>query len=91
METIFDHNATKEEIIGIVGSYMSKELYERVVSKKKAIEDIYYLYLERDDEATANRYLDMLPNDKHKFFQILNVDNGAYKGFKVMRHEDVNK
>ena len=81
METIFDHNVTEDEVLNIVGIAISKERYIGIVSKEKAIEDIYYLYLERNNHKEANKYLDMLPDDKHKFFQILNVDNGEYKGF----------
>ena len=29
----------------------------------------------------AKKYLDKTPNDKHKLFEVLNVDFGAYKYF----------
>lgn len=84
METIFDNNITDNEIDSIVGVHISRDRYESYVSQKKAFEDIYYLYIERGDSITAQRYLDKLPNDIHKFHQVLNVDFSAYKSFKEL-------
>ena len=83
METIFDHNVTEDEVINIVGVPTSPKQYKRIISQSKAYEDIYYLYTERGNEQKAQEYLDKLPNDKHKFFQILNMDNDDYNGFRV--------
>lgn len=83
METIFDHNITEKEILSIVGVKIAKDSYERLVSQNKAYEDIYYLFVERGDKSKAQEYLDKLPNDIHKYFQVLNVDCGDYRSFKA--------
>ena len=59
METVFDHNITKEEIkrIGI----LRKELYLKVVDEESANLELAFLYYERGNRKRVNKYLEGLP------------------------------
>lgn len=81
METILDHNITDEEWKDLFGVKMSRSEYLDGLDQRKAYEHLFYLYRSRGNKKMAKRYLDMTPNDKHKFYEVLNVDFGAYKYF----------
>lgn len=59
METVFNHNITKEEIsrIGI----LRKELYLKVVDEESANLDLAFLYHERGNLKKVDKYLEGLP------------------------------
>lgn len=59
METVFDHNITKEEIsrIGI----LRKELYLKVVDEESANLDLAFLYHERGNRKLVDKYLKGVP------------------------------
>ena len=81
METILDHNITDEEWEDLFGIKMSRSEYLDELDQRKAYDHLFYLYQSRGDKIMAKKYLDKTPNDKHKLFEVLNVDFGAYKYF----------
>lgn len=62
METIFDLNPTKAELIDLADG-MTKEEYlsHWMCSKEHAILDIVLLYESRNDETAAKKYRDLIP------------------------------
>lgn len=63
METIFDFNPSKQELLAIIGvttldDYKNHWLY----SKEGCILDIVLLFESRKDEATAKKYRDLIPD-----------------------------
>jgi hypothetical protein len=81
METIFDYKVTDDELKNLFGITMSRSEYIDGMEQSKAYEHLYYLFLERGNKKRAKKYLDKLPDDTHKFFQIMNVDWSSYKHF----------
>ena len=74
METIFDHNITKEEISAILGPLdWTREDFEND-SQESNYGLIYRLYSYRGDDITAKKYLDLIPNNVHKIFGLCNHD-----------------
>lgn len=63
METIFNHNPTKSEIMFLT-EVMTKEEYllDWMCSKEHSLLDIALLYESRNDEATAKKYRDLIPD-----------------------------
>ena len=63
METIFDHNPTTAELISLTDG-MTKEEYlsNWMCSKDNSILDIVLLYESRNDEPTAKKYRDLIPD-----------------------------
>lgn len=82
METIFDHNVTDEELKNLFGMTMTKKEYVNGLDQRKAYDHIFFLYQNRGDKKMAKKYLNKTPNDKRKFFEVLNVDYSGYKHFK---------
>lgn len=75
METIFDHNITKEEVDKIIGFPLTKEEYMSICgSQEECYTDIYYLYLLRNNVSKGKYYLDKIPNSVHKAFSISMFD-----------------
>ena len=73
METIFDHNVTKEEFHTIMGCDLSKERFLSFgATQLKHYELIYELYDLRNDSVNAQKYLDLLPDNNYKYFELLN-------------------
>ena len=79
METVFDHNITKEEMRNVLG--ISPELWEPEeflrslgASQRDHYGIIYRLYTYRGDHETAKKYADLIPNDVHKVFGTCNHD-----------------
>ena len=74
METVFDHNITKEEMDAILGPL--DWTHEDYVDEPPEFnyELIYRLYSYREDYKTAQKYLDLIPNSIHKLFTICNHD-----------------
>ena len=72
METIFDHNVTKEEVKALTGFDLTKEEYLSVDDDQVGYYiDIYYLYkIIREDEEKAQEYFDKIPDSFHKYFSI---------------------
>ena len=70
METIFDHNVTKEELKAVCGSAdITKELLCSVLhSQRSHYNVIYRLYTYRGDKEKAKEYADKIPNDVRKVF-----------------------
>lgn len=81
LETIFEHNITKEEIIGFFASEISRSEYiEALKSSYKTDESIMYranvalynLYYWRGEKQKAMIYADRLPDCDHKWFTLMN-------------------
>ena len=62
METIFDHNITKEEYINISGC-QDKEFYLKYLDQESAYCHIAMLYHHRKNYAMYKKYLDKLSVD----------------------------
>ncbi len=62
METIFNHNLTKSEIQDLT-DVMTKDEYlsHWMCSKDHSILDIVLLYESRNDNTTAKKYRDLIP------------------------------
>ena len=74
METVFDHNITKEEINDILGPLdWTPKALERL-SQGSNYSIIYRLYSHRGDSKKAKEYLDLIPNTNHKIFSLCNHD-----------------
>lgn len=76
METIFDHNVTKEEIGLLFGNpeISQEELLSFGLAKNQHYIGIYKLYMLRKEEDKAKEYLDKIPNTMTKRFTICNHD-----------------
>ncbi len=76
METVFDHNITKEEMEAILGSpnYTRERLESVIKSQISHYGMIYSLYTFRGDHKKAGKYADMIPDSIHKIFGICNHD-----------------
>lgn len=63
METIFDHNPTKSELVDLADG-MTKDEYlsHWMCSKEHSLLDIVLLYETRNDADTAKRYRDLIPD-----------------------------
>lgn len=63
METIYDHNPTPNELLNLTGG-MSKEEYTTnwMYSKEHSLLDIALLYESRNDQETATKYRDLIPD-----------------------------
>lgn len=70
METVFDHNITKEEMVAVMGlpTWTREELLSMGGTQEEHYGIIYRLYTYRGDHVTAQKYADMIPNDIHKVF-----------------------
>ena len=81
METVFDHNITKEEIEAIFGtSNVTKEwLTSLGFDQRSHYNVIYRLYLYRGDNKKAQEYSDKIPNDIRKVFGTCYHDFAARK------------
>ena len=68
METIFDHNVTKEELKDITGSdrWTRNDLSDWSQINHYGL--LYTLYRHRGDKETAKRYADKIPNTMGKVF-----------------------
>ena len=74
METVFDHNITREEINAILGPLdWTPENLERLTQESN-YELIYRLYSHRRNDKKAKIYLDLIPNTIHKIFSLCNHD-----------------
>lgn len=62
METVFDHNITKEEYENICGS-SGKDFYLKCLGQESAYCDIACLYYHRKNNAMYRKYLDKLSLD----------------------------
>lgn len=71
METIFDHNVTKEELEAVLGydSWTREELLSMGSTQRDHYGIIYRLYTYRGDHKTAKIYADKIPNDVRKVFE----------------------
>ena len=70
METVFDHNITREELEAVLGfSDVTKERLDSLgFTQRDHYSIIYRLYTYRGDHVTAKEYADKIPNDVHKVF-----------------------
>ena len=68
METIFEHNVTKEELLAVTG--FEDTIMDDFIgwSQKDHYGLIYRLYIFRKNSKTAKKYADLIPNDVHKTF-----------------------
>lgn len=74
IETIFDHNVTKEELITMLGySDYTPELFKEFSQEDNYVH-IFYLYLLRKDEANSKKYLGYIPDSDFKTFTLCNHD-----------------
>ena len=74
IETIFDHNVTKEELITLLGSDdFTSEFCEKYSQEDNYIH-IFYLYLMRKDETNCQKYLNLIPDSDYKTFTLCNHD-----------------
>ena len=74
METVFDHNITREEIDNILGPLDWKPEDFENDTQESNYGLIYRLYSYRGDTETAKKYLDLIPNTNHKLFSLCNHD-----------------
>ena len=77
METIFDHNVTKEELRKMFGSGdWTRERYEAfdALTQVDRYRHIYCLYLLRKDQGMADEYAAKMPDTVEKIFGALNHD-----------------
>ena len=76
METIFDHNVTREELDMLIGNpNMTIEKFLSLgLSRVQHYTAIYKLYLLRKDKEKANIYLDKIPDSLTKRYTICNHD-----------------
>ena len=75
METIFDHNVTDKEqrlLLGFV--YQKDELLAANESQSWHNATLYRLYGIRGDKQMQQKFLDMIPNNIYKFFELTNHD-----------------
>lgn len=81
METVFDHNITKEEREAVLGfaDITEEDFTSLEFSQRDHYGVIYRLYTFRGDHATAKKYADKIPNDIHKVF------GTCYHDFAVKR------
>lgn len=71
METIFDHNVTKEELKDILGfdSWTREELLSINCTQRDHYGVIYRLYRYRGDKEKAKEYADKIPDDDYKNYE----------------------
>lgn len=82
VETIFEHNLTKEEVYGLLGlEDVTRDMYIKVVKNTYDNDEsrmwsincsLYYLYYWRRDKVKAMEYADRLPDRDGKWFSVLN-------------------
>ena len=61
METIFDHNPTKQELIEFIGT-VDKEEYMNFASQNSAYMEIAFLYYYRGEKRKAKKYIKKINN-----------------------------
>lgn len=73
METIFDHNPTKEELSELIGDFTRDEYISKLdhLPKGDNLLFIALLYELRNDDKTAKKYIDMVP-DLYRQWQLGN-------------------
>ncbi|MBR6284762.1 MAG: hypothetical protein IKR25_10790 [Muribaculaceae bacterium] len=76
METIFEHNITKDELLNVTGSsrWTREKILELSDSQIDHYTMIYRLYRYRGDYAKAKEYADKIPDTVHKLFETCNHD-----------------
>ena len=73
METIFDHNPTRDELITILGFAHDRESYGAIpIDEDHQNSVIYSLYIGRNDEKTAQKYLNKIKDKQLRFDVQLN-------------------
>lgn len=76
LETIYDHNVTNAEMIGLFDMIVELSTLQKA-SQRRNYEFIFRLYYEmRKDKSTAMKYADLIPNDHRKIFSLLWNDRG---------------
>ena len=61
METIFDHNPTREELTNLLGSAIPREEYFAAATNQESeYGELYRLFMLRNDPARAGRFLDLI-------------------------------
>ena len=74
METIFDHNITKEELDELFGPLdWTKEFFEAHSQEDNYI-DLYRLFRFRGDLITAQKYLNKIKDKDYKLFSLCHRD-----------------
>jgi hypothetical protein len=66
METIFDHNPTREELENICGETVTRENHMMWQTADSLYAEIYWLYEIRGDMATAGKYLDKITDPQYR-------------------------
>lgn len=82
IETVFEHNLTKDEIYGLFGfEDTTRNDYIEILKKTHKTDDtimygvnvsLYMLYMDRGNKQKAMEYADKLPDCEHKWFSVLN-------------------
>lgn len=82
VETVFEHNITKEEIYGLFGfEDMTREDYIETVKRAYNTDEemmmnfntnLYMLYRDRGNKNKAMEFADRLPDCEQKWFSIMN-------------------
>lgn len=75
METIFDHNITKDEMLALYCFDYDKSDYLKESNQYQCYKDIYRLYCMRRDTKTAKKYLDLIPDSDYKTFTLAMRDH----------------
>jgi hypothetical protein len=61
METVFDHNPTKEELLTLFGYDVDRDKYLSLPSDQQSEYGVLYrLFSLRNDSATAEKYLNLI-------------------------------
>ena len=68
METIFNHNVTKKELLAVTGFEDTSISDFADWSQQDHYGLIYRLYTFRKNSEMAKKYADLIPNDVHKMF-----------------------
>ncbi|MBR6251570.1 MAG: hypothetical protein IKR17_10325 [Bacteroidales bacterium] len=70
METVFEHNMTKEEMVAVMGfdDWVKEDFADWSQIDHYGL--LYRLYTYRGDHETAKKFADLIPNTEHKMFGI---------------------
>lgn len=75
IETIFDHNITKQEMKKLLGfDCWTHDEFVKDLTERQNMVAIYRLYLLRKDYKMAEHYASLIPDDEDKWFTTCNHD-----------------
>lgn len=75
MESVFDHNVTKDELELLFGTRnMTRERLDGLTNQEDNYAYLYRLYLLRKNREMATKYLSMIPDSEWKVFTLIQHD-----------------